>query len=399
MKANKTSTLIYTWEDYSFFLYLPKKVSHDNKPYLYFHYFNQQSGKKEKIRKFIKLNKGNTKSILLEAKQAAQDFVTLLKNNWNPSTRSYNEISLSPLSSILDCMTYYLKSIEKSFNANAICFTRLKNTRILMMHFKSYLEAEQLLLIRASSITSIHIKEMLDSKSAEKSWGKVTYNTYLVDLSTFFNFLLNHNIIPENPARKVIKKNTKHDSTRFKVYEKEELENVASKLAADKRYYGLFVATQLLYKYNIRPIELTRIQVKDIDFDKGLLTLPASKTKNGNEARFLLDEKTQALLADFTDKADSEWFIFGGRNKPCASQVCADYFGQNWRLFKKRHKLPAHLKLYALKHTSNYYDIEGGASYEEIRQRNRHANLQITTLYVKERLFKHVIKPSNQNLF
>lgn len=89
-------------------------------------------------------------------------------------------------------------------------------------------------------------------------------------------------------------------------------------------------------------------------------------------------------------------FLFGGRNGTGNKQLSEDYFGQNWRYFRKKHKLPSHLKFYALKHTSNYYDIEAGASYEEIRQRNRHANLQITTLYVKERLFKNVIKPSNQ---
>ena len=127
--------------------------------------------------------------------------------------------------------------------------------------------------------------------------------------------------------------------------------------------------------------------------------MDGSKTKNKNEARFKLDQETLALIKQMSLSYDPDYFLFGGRNKPGKIQVFQDYFGQSWRAFRVKHNISSHLKLYALKHTSNYYDIEAGANYEEIRQRNRHANLQITTLYIKERLFKNEIKASTQNLF
>ncbi len=391
--------MIHIWEDYEFYLNIPKTLTGSNKPFIYFYYLNPKSNKSERIRKYIGKNGGNAKQIKEEAKALIKELVTMLNNNWNPITNLQNEIVLNFASSISSCIDYWLNKREESLKNKAIAQKTLKNNNILMTHFKSYLTDNNLIHIKANNINSIHIKEFLDNKSSERNWGKVTYNTYLIDLGNLFNYLKNYKVINDNPCEKVSRKNIRFDSTRFKVFEKDELLTVSSLLSTDKRYFGLYVATKLLFKYNIRPVEITRIQIRDIDFKNKLLVLPYFKTKNKNEARFKLDAEITSLLQQLINEKPDNWFVFGGRNKPSESQVCDDYFGQNWRFFKKRHNLPDHLKLYALKHTSNYYDIEAGASYEEIRQRNRHANLQVTTIYIKERLFKNVIKPSSQDLF
>ena len=399
MKKQSHTKVIHIWNDYDFTLYIPSNLKGFNKPHISFNYKNENTGKKERIKKFIRKHKGDLMKINLEAKKVALDLVKLLENHWNPISKSFGEVTLSPLATVKDCIQYYLQAQAKSFDNQAIGFQSLKNTKILMMHFSDYIRKKNLLLTRLDSFTNIHIKEFLDSKGFEKGWGKVTYNTYLVNTGSFFNYFKDLKFLSENPCKRVSKKNIKFDTSRFMVFEKEELHNVATLLVSDKTYSGLYLATKLLYKYNIRPIEITRIRICDFDFDKSLLTLDSSKTKNHNEAKFKLDQETLDLIKEMTTSYNPEFFLFGGRNKPGKNQVCAEYFGQCWRYFRKRHNISNHLKLYALKHTSNYYDIEAGASFEEIRQRNRHANLQITTLYIKERLFKNEIKASTQDLF
>jgi integrase len=399
MKQSKQSQLIHIWKDYEFYLNIPKSFTGSNKPFIYFYYFDIKANKLERIRKYVGKNNGNLKKVKDEAKGLVLDLVTMLGNNWNPITNLQNEVALNSNSSIVNCIDYWLGKREEAFKNQSIGKTALKNNKILMAHFKSHLEIENLCHFKASSITSIHIREFLDAKAYERNWGKVTYNTYLVDLGTMFNYLKELKIVADSPCDKVSKKNTKFDSSRFKVFEKEELLQVSSLLSSDRRYFGLHLAMKLLFKYNIRPLEIIRLQIRDVDFNNALLTIPHFKTKNRNDARFKLDAEIVSLLKAIIQDHPADWFIFGGRNKPGAKQMCDEYFGQNWRYFKKQHDLPSHLKLYAIKHTSNYYDIENGASFEEIRQRNRHANLQVTTLYVKERLFKNIIKPSGSTLF
>lgn len=399
MKQNKTSHLIHLWEDFEFYLNIPQALIGSNKPFIFYYYLNTKTNKRIRIRKYISRCNGDIKQIKALAKQTITEIVKLLSNDWNPITNIQNEATINSTSTITECIDYWLNKREIASKETAIKAKTLKGNKILMMHFCSYLNKNSLANIKATHIHVMHIKEFMEHKTFERNWGKVTYNTYLVDLRTFFNYLKEIKIIKDNPCDRVQKKNIKFDSTRFKVFEKEELKQVSNLLANDHRYFGLYVSTKLLFKYNIRPLEMTRLQILDIDFKERTLNLPYHKTKNGNEARFKLDEETYRLLEQLTTNYPIEWFVFGGRNKPSPIQVCPDYFGQNWRFFKNRYKLPKHLKLYALKHTSNYYDIQDGASFEEIRQRNRHANLQVTTLYVKERLFKNVIVPSSNKLF
>ncbi|RYF17062.1 MAG: hypothetical protein EOO42_16080, partial [Flavobacteriales bacterium] len=399
MKQSKHSQLIHIWEDYEFYLSIPKTFTGSNKPFVYFYYLNSKTNKTERIRKYIGKNDGIIKQIRSEAKNLILELITLLNDNWNPITDLQNEEVINSTSSIEECIAYWINKRQESLKNQSIAKKTLKNNKILMMHLRSFLDNSSLSHIKAKNITNVHVKEFLDTKAFERKWGKVSYNTYLIDLGTFFNYLKDLKIIKENPCNKVSKKNTRFDSTRFKVFEKEELLTVSTLLSSDKSFYGLHIATKLLFQYNIRPLELTRLQISDLILKDALLIIPPTKTKNGNEARFRLDEQIINLLTSLIADYTKEYYIFGGRSKPSQQQVCADYFGQSWRFFKKKYNLPNHLKLYALKHTSNYYDIESGASYEEIRQRNRHANLQVTTLYIKERLFKNEIKPSNSKLF
>lgn len=298
MKKQSHTKVIHIWNDYDFTLYIPADLKGFNKPHISFNYKNENTGKKERIKKFIRKHKGDLKKINLEAKEVALDLVKLLENHWNPISKSFGEVTVSPLAPVKVCIEYYLQAQTKSFENQAIGFNSLKNTKILMMHFSDYLRKKNLLLTRLESFTNIHIKEFLDSKGFEKGWGKVTYNTYLVNLGTFFNYFKDLKFLFENPCTRVSKKNIKFDTSRFKVFEKEELHNVATLLVSDKTHSGLYLATKLLYKYDIRPIEITRIQIRNIDFNKELLTLDGSKTKNQNEARFKLDRETLELIKD-----------------------------------------------------------------------------------------------------
>ncbi|RZK39880.1 MAG: hypothetical protein EOO90_17040 [Pedobacter sp.] len=399
MKQSKQSQLIHIWEDYEFYLSIPKTFIGSNKPYVYFYYLNPKTNKTERIRKYLGKNEGNIKQIKLEAKKLILDLVSLLNEDWNPLTNEQNELTIDQNSSIEDCMNYWISRREESVINGSIAKKTLKNNKILISHFSSFLYNKSLRYVKPKSISHIQIKEFLDTKAFERNWGKVSYNTYLIDVKTFFNYLKDLKIIKENPCDRVVKKNIRNDSTRFKVFEKQELLEVSTLLSSDHHFFGLHIAAKFLFKYNIRPLELTRLQIRDVDLKAEILVIPYTKTKNGNEARFILDTEMIHLLRLLMGDHPNDWYIFGGRNKPAPTQVCSDYFGQNWRYFKSKYSLPNHLKMYALKHTSNYYDIQSGASYEEIRQRNRHSSLQVTTLYIKERLFKNQIKPSNSNLF
>jgi integrase len=395
MKQLKQSLQIHVWEEYEFYLHIPHNFLGSNKPFIFYYFKDDNINKLVRIRKYLAKHNGDKKKIKADAKALVLDIVEQLKANWNPLTNCEDAPKINLFSSIKECVDYWLQTRTKAFENKSLCASSLKNNKITMMHFTDYLTKHKLLSTRVNAVTNIHIKDFLDSKAFERNWNKVSYNTYRIDMVTFFNYLLDLNIMKYNPVRKVPKKSTKFDSSRFKVFELEELKEISQLLAKDKSFLGLHLGSKILFKYNIRPVEITRIQVMDFNWDKNTLTLPPDKTKNGNEAVFKLDQDMGSALKSFISNAEIDHFVFSRRNKPSPLQYHKDYFGARWREFRKRYGISYHLKFYALKHSSNYYDIENGVSYEDIRQRNRHSNLQITTIYIRERLFKNIIKPSS----
>ncbi|TCC98956.1 hypothetical protein [Pedobacter psychroterrae] len=68
MKQSKQSQLIHIWEDYEFYLNIPKSFAGSNKPFIYFYYLDIKASKQQRIRKYVGKNAGNMKLIKDEAK-------------------------------------------------------------------------------------------------------------------------------------------------------------------------------------------------------------------------------------------------------------------------------------------------------------------------------------------
>ena len=132
-------------------------------------------------------NGGNIKSIKEAAKDIIKDLVTMLGDNWNPTTDQKKETTVNLSSTITEWVDFWISKRKEALQNEAIGKKGLKNNKIVMMHFSSYLGKVNLQHIKACAITSIHIKEFLDSKAFERNWGKVTYNTYFEDMGNFFN--------------------------------------------------------------------------------------------------------------------------------------------------------------------------------------------------------------------
>ncbi|MES2456766.1 MAG: hypothetical protein V4594_14530 [Bacteroidota bacterium] len=115
MKQSKQSQLIHIWEDYEFYLNIPKSFTGSNKPFIYFYYFNVKANKSERIRRYVGKNGGNLKKVKDEAKGLILDLVTMLGNNWNSITNLQNEVNLNSNSEIVSCIDYWLAKREEAF--------------------------------------------------------------------------------------------------------------------------------------------------------------------------------------------------------------------------------------------------------------------------------------------
>lgn len=342
-------------------------------------------------------------SIKKKALAGVDALILMLAKGWNPFTNTYIEmglqVDLTILSPVSKCLDVWVEHREERHKCKMIGKTAFKNNKIVVRHFKNWIAINGFANRKIGTFNSIDIDNFLGYKMNELKWGKATYNTYRSDVCTFFSFLTKFKVIHENPVKESIKKNTMNDSSRFVIYEEHELQTVAKLIESDPTYFSLYVASKMLYLYNIRPVEMTRIQVLDVDWINHRLTLPPNKRKNESEAIFDLNDEMYNLLKRLVGNATDDNFIFGHGCKTSKEQVNEQFFTQKFRHFRIKYSISTKLKFYALKHSSNFYDLEDGASFYSIMEKNRHASLQVTNDYIRNRLLKKIVMPTVNNRF
>jgi len=311
---NERTTVVGKWEHYKFYLYIPKERNQHNKPYLYF-YQNHDNGR-ERIRIYKGLKRHASVSELKKAgKGIAAEVVEKLKSGWCPLKKYDEQNELGQRSAIQLCLKHWLAYRREVCDYGGMKRKALLSSQYLQTYVTEWLKEKGWLQRPIISFNKYDAELFLRSCAHKRQWGKVSYNTYRCLLGTFFNYLVGLQVLQTNPVRFTKKLNLKHDRSRFKIFEEEELKQVAEALNNDLAFTDLSIAAKLVFFYNIRPSEIIRLQVKDIDFSQNLLTLPASKTKNQNDAVFALRDDLSLPLKEPTNGFNGDWYVFGAKTR------------------------------------------------------------------------------------
>lgn len=268
--------------------------------------------------------------------------------------------------------------------------------------FKPYLTKKNLL-NDFTRITKNEIKEFFDiyynHPDTTKKWSNTSFNNKKALLSSFFSFLVDEEIIEINPVSKIKYKSA--DSTeRFGIYTSEEREIVFNYLNTHHPFMATVV--KLIYHAYIRETELTRLRVRDFDFDKCEIVIEPNIAKGQKDGlpRFVfmnpsLVKAIKYYLSLYEHKPDD--YIFGKSFKPSQYQI-----GHSWQhvytralnhikndyptLFKTKG-----LSIYAFKHTGvtdlfhdNIKDKTSGELLYYIKRQCRHEKFEMTEKYLKK---------------
>lgn len=141
-----------------------------------------------------------------------------------------------------------------------------------------------------------------------------------------------------------------------------------------------------IYYTCIRPKELTQLQVKHIDFNKRIISIPSHISKNKKDGTVFIDESYYNLLKEFYYNAPADSYLF------CNDGVLwGDISYQANRPYKRFVKILERLNLsnkgytlYSVKHYSNIQKYLAGFSVAEIMVCNRHASLSETENYLRD---------------
>lgn len=169
-----------------------------------------------------------------------------------------------------------------------------------------------------------------------------------------FKFAVDNSLASVNPFEKVALIKGEQKSKR--TLSKEEQTKIYDYLHATN--VPFLVYTQLVYTDLIRPVEIFRIQCKDLDPVNRKITLHAGKTKNKKERVLLIPQSLETLFDRYLQEIDyantnKEAYLFSEDFRPKVSKepLPSAYASFRWRKMCRELNLPDDCKLYGLRHT------------------------------------------------
>lgn len=275
--------------------------------------------------------------------------------------------------------------------------------------FEKFLATKQLAQLPPALFTTDHVTAYQDWMKNEMKLGKKTINSSVSHIGLFWDELVKARKVKLNPFREVaplkdkdlrgIKREEKQEA--YEPLTAKEIELIMKELR-DEKQYGFITFLAFIYYAWARPVEITRLRIRNIDMQDGFIRFTKSRTKNEKGGMVQIVPPLMEFLQQMNiDKIKNEdWFLFskgpgiGGRGnmhdfKPGAEQLdVANHCRKKWdRLLeriKKKRKITINKTMYALKHTGNIEYLlqnKGHADLKWQQRQNRHSSAAMTERY------------------
>ena len=222
----------------------------------------------------------------------------------------------------------------------------------------------------------------LDYVFVERDNGAQTRNNYLNFLRVLSGFLVEKGYLQNKPTdgiAPISKRLYKKERTCIPL-------DVIGKIAGHCRIYEphFLFACYLLYYCFIRPVEMTRLRVRDFNLKAGTVTIPAECSKNKKKQTITLPKKVmQYAISLGVFSAPMDDFIFSYNLRPGSVEIDPKHFRDHWDNLRKPLGLRAEWKFYSLKDTGITAMLKDKLSTIDVRDQARHSSLAITEIYTE----------------
>lgn len=222
----------------------------------------------------------------------------------------------------------------------------------------------------------------LDYVFIDRDNGAQTRNNYLNFLRVFSGFLVDKGYLKSKPTDGI-------SPISKRLYKKERTcipLDVVGKIADYCKIHEPYflLSCYLLYYCFIRPVEMTRLRVRDFNLKAGTVTIPAECSKNKKKQTITLPKKVMQYaisLGVFSSPMDD--FIFSYNLRPGNIEIDPKHFRDHWDNLRKPLGLRSEWKFYSLKDTGITAMLKAKLPTIEVRDQARHSSLAITEIYTE----------------
>jgi len=342
--------------------------------------------KKDLRRKKIKINYIGNKA---ERKRFANDLIIRinekLRRGWNPWVESSDSKGYS---TFIDVCNHYLKSITKKAEEGIYREDTYTSYLSYLRNLKNYNQKIINPVTYVYQMDRQYIIDFLEYIHIDKNNSARTRDNYLGWLKSFSAFLVQYGYLKDKPTEGI-----ETFSKWSKKKEREYIpENILDKIKPhiETRNKHFLLATYILFYMFIRPKEMSRLKIGDINIKNRTIIVYGNSSKNRKTAAVTLPKKVINLMIELEIFSNpNSFYLFGKKMKPGEEYANEKQFRDFWSHHVRNPlKLPAKYKFYSLKDTGVTMMLRAHTDILSVRDQARHSSILITDTYTPHDIVK-----------
>lgn len=373
IKDNDRRKKMPNYQQYSkdFHQFLPATLHHNCDGWQIEYYaYNPVSGQMERKRILVnRLKKRYTKK---EFKVIVGRMITTINNKlaggWSPFGESENVRYYTYLSEV---MRLYIEEKTKELKPDTLrCYKSFCNIfgKWCEQHIP---KCHCVLFNRTLAI------RYLDYVYNERNVSARGYNNQLKMARALFSWAVEKCYCKENPFEQI---KTKKEAEKKRILIPEETRLLIREYFAEHNPNFLIVL-ELVFTSLLRPAEISRVQVKQVNLKEHYIYMPGDKTKNGYHRYAFLSDELCCLLSPLIANANPEWYLLSRYYVPGKVKMNSLRYTKHWDAMRKELKLPQEMQLYSLRDTGINNMLKAGIDPLTVMQAADHHDLSMTTRY------------------
>ena len=309
-----------------------------------------------------------------------------LANGWNPYSETEEEKhpGAIPIRAMYD---QYFSDVEQDFRPDTIRSYKAFSKILLDWCDK---KSPDMLLKDFSEVLAVRF---MDEQRKARSWANSTFNNNLVSAQAFFTWCVKKKYLKKNPFYGIEKKRKEHKK-------REVINQDARAIIRDyfmQKQPGYLLICELVFQSLIRPSEISRLRVSNVDLEHKVIRLEGSITKTKYARNAVLSDELIEILTRNLEGADPNDYLISNGYLPGKEPISTKMYRKTWAKMREDCKLPDTMQLYSLRDTGIISLFDNGADANTVKGAADHHDLNITSIYcdhVDEGLVEKVRKHS-----
>ena len=296
-----------------------------------------------------------------------------LAGGWTPYGENQNVAEYTPINKAIEAyIADKSRDLRKASMVSYISVAKI---------FVEWLTTQNIHEMASHLLNQRTCQRFMDELRDRPKFNNNTYNTYLKKYRACFAWMVDRGYCKENPFEKI--KTLKKQEKIRQLIPVDARETVINHVRISK-HPNYEIVMHLIFTSLIRPSEIERLQVRDVDLKNKCIHIPANKAKTHKDRDAALSDTCIALLIPLLSKPGilPTWYLINS-NYECGPEPCYHgMFKKHWMKIRKDCGLPDEMQLYSLKDSGITEMLEAGVSINQVKEAAGHADISTTNKYI-----------------